>query len=113
MFLADSVDYGHWKLGKRNDSITFSLQPLINKMGGAISSGVVSAVIILSGIKDAETAAEVTAGGLWMMKAAMLLFPLLCIVASYIIYRMKYKIDGNFYAQILSDLRSRGELKSD
>jgi melibiose permease/lactose/raffinose/galactose permease len=113
MFLADSVDYGHWKLGKRNDSITFSLQPLINKMGGAISSGIVSAVIILSGIKDANTAAEVTKGGLLMMKLAMLIFPLLCIAASYVICRFKYKIDSRFYEQILSDLRARGEIKSD
>ncbi|MCL1928632.1 MAG: glycoside-pentoside-hexuronide (GPH):cation symporter [Treponema sp.] len=110
MFLADSVDYGHWKLGKRNDSITFSLQPFINKMGGAIASGVVSAIIIISGIKEAETAAEVTKEGLFMMKTAMLIFPLLCIVVSYIIYRKKYKIDSGFYTQILSDLRTRGEI---
>ncbi|MDR0289520.1 MAG: glycoside-pentoside-hexuronide (GPH):cation symporter [Treponema sp.] len=112
MFLADSVDYGHWKFGKRNDSITFSLQPLINKMGGAISSGVVSAVVILSGIKDAAGAADVSAEGLLMMKAAMLLFPMLCIAASYVIYRLKYRIDSRFYAQILSDLRERGEIAS-
>ena len=111
MFLADSVDYGHWKLGKRNDSITFSLQPLINKMGGAISSGVVSAVIILSGIKDADTAADVTTGGLLMMKIAMLVFPLLCIAACYLIYRKKYKIDSKFYTKIISDLKERGEIR--
>ncbi|MCL2031206.1 MAG: glycoside-pentoside-hexuronide (GPH):cation symporter [Oscillospiraceae bacterium] len=110
MFLADSVDYGHWKLGKRNDSITFSLQPLVNKMGGAVSSGVVAAVIILSGIKDADTAADVTEGGLLMMKLAMLAFPLVCIVLSYIIYRRKYIIDSQFYQKILSDLRERGEI---
>ncbi|MCL2441534.1 MAG: glycoside-pentoside-hexuronide (GPH):cation symporter [Treponema sp.] len=110
MFLADSVDYGHWKLGKRNDSITFSIQPLIYKLGGAIGSGVVAAVIIISGIKDADTAADVTPEGLLMMKIAMLLFPLLCIAASYFIYRAKFKIDSKFYAQILSDLRERGEL---
>jgi melibiose permease/lactose/raffinose/galactose permease len=110
MFLTDSVDYGHWKLGKRNDSITFSLQPLINKMGGAISSGVVSAVIIISGIKDAQTAADVSTGGLFMMKTAMLIFPLVCIAGSYFIYRMKYKIDSKFYAQILIELKERGEI---
>ena len=113
MFLADSVDYGHWKLGKRNDSITFSLQPLINKMGGAISSGVVAAVVIISGIKDAETAAEVSEAGLLMMKIAMLIFPMICIIFSYIIYRKKYRIDSRFYAQILSDLRERGELEGE
>jgi len=110
MFLSDSVDYGHWKLGKRNDSITFSLQPLINKMGGAIASGVVSFVVILSGILEAETAADVPAEGLLMMRAAMLLFPLVCIVVSYAIWRAKYKIDAAFYEKILADLHERGEM---
>jgi len=110
MFIADTVDYGHWKLKKRNDSITFSLQPLIYKLGGAIGTGVVSAIIIVSGIKDAGSAADVTQQGLLMMKIAMFIFPMLCFVASYIVYRMKFKIDEKFYAQILSDLRERGEL---
>ena len=113
MFLADSVDYGHWKLGKRNDSITFSLQPLINKMGGAVSSGVVSVVVIISGIKEAQSAAEVSPSGLLIMKLAMLVFPALCIVVSYLIYRKKYKIDSKLYAKILSDLRARGELREE
>ncbi|MCL2175880.1 MAG: glycoside-pentoside-hexuronide (GPH):cation symporter [Treponema sp.] len=110
MFLADSVDYGHWKLGKRNDSITFSVQPLIYKLGGAIGTGVVSVIILVSGIKEAESAAEVTPEGLLMMKAAMFIFPMLCFVASYIIYRLKFKIDSEFYAKILSDLKERGEI---
>jgi melibiose permease/lactose/raffinose/galactose permease len=110
MFLADSVDYGHWKLGKRNDSITFSLQPLIYKMGGAVSSGVVSVVLILSGINEAENAAGVSTEGLFLMKVAMLVFPALCILMSYIIYRKKYIIDSRYHAQILADLRDRGEL---
>jgi len=113
MFLADSVDYGHWKLGKRNDSISFSIQPLIYKMGGAAGTGIVGAVVILSGINVAETAADVSAEGLFLMKVAMLLFPLLCVVVSYILYRWKFKIDAKFYAQILSDLRNRGELAKD
>jgi melibiose permease/lactose/raffinose/galactose permease len=113
MFLADSVDYGHWKLGKRNDSITFSLQPLINKLGGAVGSGIVSVVVIVSGIKEANSAADITPSGILMMKIAMLIFPLLCFAGSYLIYRMKYKIDVKFYEQMLSDLRERGELTKD
>lgn len=110
MFLTDSVDYGHWKLGKRNDSISFSLQPFINKMSGAVGSGIVGAVIILSGIKDAQSAADVTASGLMMMKVAMLIFPLLCILASFFIYRRKYKIDRAMHGRILQELTERGEL---
>lgn len=78
MFLADTVEYGFWKSGRRNDSVTFSIQPFINKMGGAVASGVVSATVIVSGIKDAQSAEQVTAGGLLMMKMAMMIF--LCCV---------------------------------
>ncbi len=107
MFLADTVEYGHWKFGKRNESVTFSLQPFINKIGGAISSGIVSVVIILSGIKDANTAAEVTPGGLMMMKIAMLVLPLICIVAGYFIYRAKYIIDKPTYERIVKEIAER------
>lgn len=113
MFLADTVEYGQWKLGKRNESVTFSLQPLINKMGGAISSGIVGATIIISGINDAATPQDVTPGGLLLMKFAMLILPLIFIFAGYIIYRRKYKIDSTMYQQILTDLQVRGDLKFD
>ena len=110
MFLADSVDYGHLKLGKRNDSITFSVQPFINKIGGAVGTAVVGAVIILSGIKEAESKADVTAEGLLMMKLAMMILPLILIGVSYLIYRWKYRIDEKTHADILRQLRQKGEL---
>jgi melibiose permease/lactose/raffinose/galactose permease len=110
MFLADSVDYGHWKLGKRNESICFSFQPLINKMGAAVGSGIVINVLIFSGIQDAPTAADVTSEGLLIMRAAMLLFPMVCIAVSFILWRVKFKITEEFHAQILQDLRGRREL---
>jgi melibiose permease/lactose/raffinose/galactose permease len=112
MFLADSVDYGHYKLGKRNDSISFSLQPFINKLSGAVGSGVVGAVIVVAGIKDADTAADVTAGGLLLMKIAMLVFPLVCIVVSFLVYRGRYKIDEKMHAEVLRALVERGELEA-
>lgn len=113
MFLADSVDYGHWKLGKRNDSISFSLQPFINKLGGAVANGIVSVVVIISGIKDATSAADVPVSGIVMMKSAMMLLPLVCILLSYVIYRWKYRLDHAMHAKILEELKARGELSKD
>ena len=110
MFLADSIEYGQWKLGKRNESITFSIQPFINKIGGAIATGVLGLTLIISGINAAETAAEVTAGGITILKTSMLLLPLITIVAGYIINMAKFKIDEKRYAQILSDLQDRGDI---
>jgi melibiose permease/lactose/raffinose/galactose permease len=111
MFITDTVEYGQWKLGNRNESITFSVQPFINKIGGAIASGIVGATLILSGINSAETPDDVTESGLLMMKAAMLILPLIFIVIGYIIYKKKFKIDKEMFEKIIADLKERGEIK--
>ncbi len=110
MFLADSIEYGQWKLGKRNESVTFSVQPFINKIGGALANGVLGLTLIVSGINAAATPADVTADGITTMKLSMLILPLAAIVAGYVVYMRKYKIDEQRYAQILSDLKARGDI---
>ncbi|HAS73299.1 MAG TPA: sugar transporter [Clostridiales bacterium UBA8960] len=111
LFLADTIEYGQWKLNKRNESVTFSIQPFINKMGGAVASGIVGVTVILSGINEANHASDVTAEGLLMMKSAMLIIPLICILAGYLVYRANYKIDRVMYEQILMELKARGDIQ--
>lgn len=111
MFLADTIEYGQWKLGRRNEAITFSIQPLINKLGGAVASGIVGATLIISGINRATSAEDVTAGGVQLMKVAMLALPLAAILLGYWVYFRKYRIDEAFYQKMLGDLRDRGELR--
>ena len=110
MFLTDTVEYGQWKLGHRNESITFSVQPFINKIGGAIANGIVGVTVIISGINAAATPEDVTESGLLIMKLSMLILPLIFIVIGYIIYRKKFKIDKEMYDHIISELTARGEI---
>ena len=113
MFLADTVEYGHWKLGKRNEAITFSVQPLINKIGGALATGIVSLTLILSGIKvDGGTVDAIGPDGKLIVKLAMFAVPLIMIVAGYIVYLKKYKISEAYYAEILKDLEKREEAQA-
>ena len=121
LFLADAVEYGEWKLGKRNESVSFAVQPFVNQVGGAIGSGVLGFTLIISGINDvsekvaaATSPDEITAlingtpdSAIWIMKLAMMIFPLICIVAGFIIYMKKFKIDETVYAQIVEDLEKR------
>ena len=136
LFLADAVEYGEWKLHKRNESVSFAVQPFINKLGGAIGTGVVTVTLILSGInpvsqqitqleeamQGADAAGKaalqaqidgliqgVTGAPVWIMKLAMMILPMLCIVAGFVIYQKKFKIDEKMYAQIVSDLEERNK----
>jgi melibiose permease/lactose/raffinose/galactose permease len=110
MFLADTVEYGQWKLGKRNESVTFALQPFIYKLSGAIAGGIVGITLIISGINEAETVNDVTAGGITILKMAMFILPLAFILIGYLVYRIKYKIDEAAYKKILRELEERGDI---
>ena len=110
VFITDCIEYGHWKLGNRNAAVTFALQPFINKVGAALATQIVSVVVILSGINAARTPDDVSDGGLLMMRMAMLVLPLILIVAGYVIYRTKYRIDDIFYRRIIDELAERGQL---
>lgn len=109
-FFTDCIDYGHWKLGRRNTAVTFALQPFINKVGGALGTAVVGATLIQTGINGAPSVDAVPAGGITVMRLMMMAFPLVLIVMSYLIYRWRYRIDEAFHARIIADLRERGDL---
>lgn len=111
MFLSDTIEYGQWKFNKRNQAVTLSVQPFINKIGGAIATGAMTLTLILSGINEAKSAADVTSQGITILKAAMFVFPLICILAGYFVYRAKFKIDRAFYERIVTDLVARGDIR--
>ncbi len=110
MFFADTIEYGQWKLGRRNQAVTFALQPFVNKVASALANQVVAIVVVLSGINAARTPADVTPQGLVMMKVAMMGFPALLIAAGYLVYRRFYTLDEARHAEIVADLTERGEL---
>ncbi len=121
LFLADAVEYGEWKLGKRNEAASFAVQPFINQFGGAASKGVVSFTLIISGInaiaqsiekdplREAELIAATPDSAIWIMKISMMILPLICILIGFVLYIKKFKIDEETYANILSDLKAREE----
>ncbi|MCL2052068.1 MAG: glycoside-pentoside-hexuronide (GPH):cation symporter [Lachnospiraceae bacterium] len=110
MFLADTIEYGQWKLKRRNESVTFSVQPFINKIGGAMANGVVGLTLYFSGINAAESAAFVTPRGIMMLKFSMFIIPLFAILAGYIIYMKKYRIDEARHKELLDELKKRGDI---
>lgn len=129
VMLADTVEYGQWKLGTRNESIVFSMNPFTTKLAGAIQAGITSVTLAVSGLNkySAQIAAlensalpqeqikaeanalvqTIPASSTLTLRASMIIVPLLLILASYAIYRRFYKLDDKMYASIIADLEKR------
>ncbi|MBA3021901.1 glycoside-pentoside-hexuronide (GPH):cation symporter [Propionicimonas sp.] len=110
VFLTDTIEYGQWKLGRRNGSVTFAVQPFINKVGGALATWIVSVAAIISGINTAQSPADMTPQGLLTIKIFMLVLPPILIVIGYVVYRAKYRIDEAFHAEMVAELKDRGQV---
>ncbi|HLR95498.1 MAG TPA: MFS transporter, partial [Jiangellaceae bacterium] len=96
-----------WKLGRRNESVTFSLQPFIYKAASALAAGAVGLTLIVSGINEAQTPAEVTDGGIAVLKVAMMVLPMVLVALSWLVLARTYRLDEATYAGIVADLRTR------
>lgn len=107
MFVADCVEYGEWKLGRRNESVTFSLQPFIYKGSNALGTALVGIALLTSGISDIASPEDMTDAGVTVFKVVMMVIPMVLMVASWVVLRAKYRIDEERYATIIADLRAR------
>lgn len=108
MFVADSVEYGQWKLGRRNESVTVAIQPFIYKASNAIGTGLVGLALIWSGINGAGSAADVSESGRLVFKAMMFGVPLVLIALSWLIMRSRYKLDEATFRDIVTELETKG-----
>jgi len=129
VMLADTIEYGQWKLGTRNESIVFAINPFVTKLATAVQVFIVSITLAASGLNEfvinplteakrlnpnmtteqarAMIASNVTPEMLLNLRTAMIIMPLILIVISYLVYCWKYKIDAKMYQKITNDLERR------
>lgn len=107
MYIADSVEYGEWKFGRRNESITLSLQPFVYKASSAIGTAMVGVALLLSGVNEAVSDADLTDSGRAAFLSVMLGVPITLIAISWWLLRARYELDEERYRQITADLAER------
>ena len=79
-----------------------------------VGAGLVAITVMWSGIKSGDVAADtIDNEGKLVLKLMMLLIPLISILAGYIVYRKKFKINKETYDNIIKDLEDRGELNAE
>lgn len=107
VMLADIVDYGEYKLGKRNQSLTFSMKGFLQKMAYTIQSVIMYACFSVT--KYNGTAAVQTQASKDAISALMFIVPPVLIIVSLVIFSKKYRIYGDFKQEVLDSVSKMHE----
>ncbi|WP_033510778.1 MFS transporter, partial [Bifidobacterium magnum] len=100
-------EYGQLKNGKRNEAVTLSVRPMLDKIAGACSNGIVGFIAVAAGMTGSATAADMTASNIQTFNVFAFYIPLGFIVASMLIYMFKVKIDEKSHAEMVKELERR------
>jgi melibiose permease len=108
VMLADVVDYGEYKFGTRNESVVFSVQPMLVKFAAAFAGAFVGFGLGIVGYNaDLEVQSDGTKAG---MTVLMIGLPIACAVLGFIIYQLKFKLNGEFHEEVLRSLAAEREV---
>lgn len=105
VFLADTVDYGEYKTGQRNESVVFSMQTFVVKLASAVSVLIAGVGIDLIGLDD--TVAVQSAGTLLGLRLLMVALPVAGLLFSIVYFMKKYRLTEAENARIGEALRQR------
>ncbi|MCV3741889.1 glycoside-pentoside-hexuronide (GPH):cation symporter [Lentilactobacillus hilgardii] len=99
--VSNAIDYGEWRSGVRKEGITYAAFNFSRKIAQSIAALVSAGVLALTGY---VANAYQTAGALRGIKAAMTLYPGVCLVLAAVVIGFLYKLDGERFGKIANDL---------
>lgn len=104
IFLSDTVDYGEYKNGRRDESVVFSLQTFVVKLASAVSALIAGVGIDLIGLQtDAISQSNTTLIGL---RVLMMIVPMIGIVITMFYFKKNYKLTEEKVEEIKEQLKT-------
>ena len=90
VFLANSVDYGEWKNGRRDESVIFSMQTFVVKLASGVAALIASVCLGIFHMDDSETAAVASQSSVVGLRMTMTVLPVLGLVAALFYFRRRF-----------------------
>lgn len=104
MTMTDIVEYGQLKLGHRDESLILSVRPLIDKLSGAITSGIVGLTAIMAGMTG-KVNLEMNNMDKMIFQIIMFGLPFVLIILSTIIFKKKVTLTEEEHEKIVKKLQ--------
>lgn len=101
--LPDTVEFGQWRSGVRDDGIVFGLSQLISKAGSGLGVGMIGLILSAIGYSAGVDQSTETLQGI---RASSFLIPVTASVLSALII-LSYPLDANRHARIVRMLQRR------
>ena len=107
MTITDTVEYGQLKLGHRDEALVLCVRPLVDKLAGAVTGGLIGITAIWVGMTSGATAATITPENLFNFKLVMFAAPFMLILIGTVIYRAKVTLTEAEHARIVEELEDK------
>ncbi|MBR3279812.1 MAG: MFS transporter [Lachnospiraceae bacterium] len=126
IFLANTVDYGHLKNNRRDESVIFSMQTFVVKLASGIAALVASVCLSIFNIKENSEAVvtyssmlekignyrnniveTISSGSIVGLRLVMTLAPIIVLVVALLIFKSKYILTDKKLTEIAKELKSR------
>lgn len=109
IFLANTVDYGELKNGRRDESVIFSMQTFVVKLASGLSALVASVVLTLFNIQKDEsgTLSQLAEGQRLGLRGCMTILPIVVLIIGYIVYKKNYKLTDDKLEEITEELQNK------
>lgn len=131
IYIANTIEYHEYKTGHRRESVIFAMRPFMTKLGAAAQQGLVTLLLIISGVYGytrriaeleqqkalgiaddiTEAANEVlslsTSGMKVALQVGMAVMPFLAILIAFIAIRRKYRLTEKTHEAMLQEIASR------
>ena len=118
VFLANSVDYGEYKNGRRDESVIFSMQTFVVKLASGIAAFAASICLSINNLKsDAVTEAEksldfslnVAQSAKIGLRMTMSLIPVVGLFIAIFYFKKKFILDEKKMEEISKELENKSE----
>lgn len=112
VFLANTVDYGELKNGRRDESVIFSMQTFVVKLASGLAALIASICLTVFNLSDDTTQAATFVGSessVVGLRLTMAVFPMIGLIIAVFVFYKRYILTEEKLEEIAVKLKERAE----